>query len=153
MKMKKLLFVILFAFLMLNVKAQMTATDSVKATVNHFFEGMKMGDTALIRSSLTEGVIFQSMAQSKEGILSVKTESVDDFIAFIAKEEKGNADERIEFKMVEIDGALASVWTPYKFYYKGQFSHCGANSFQLIKIGAAWKIQYIIDTRRRQGCE
>ena len=151
--MKKILFVMLFALSLTKMMAQMTASDSVKATVNHFFDGMKTGDTTLIRSSLTEGVIFQTIARSKEGVLTVKTENVGDFMRFIAKEEKGNADERIEFKTIEIDGALASVWTPYKFYFKGQFSHCGANSFQLVRIDGVWKIQYLIDTRRRQGCE
>ncbi len=151
--MKKLIFITVSLFLISTMRAQTTAIDSVKATVNLFFEGMKTGDTALIRSTLTEGVIFQTISRSKEGALSVKTENVDDFIRFIAKEEKGNADERITFKSVEVDGALASVWTPYKFYYKGQFSHCGANSFQLVKTNGTWKVQYLIDTRRRQGCE
>ena len=153
MKMKKLLFVILFASLMLNVKAQMTATDSVKATVNHFFEGMKMGDTALIRSSLTEGVIFQSVAKTKEGETFVKTENVSEFFVSISKAEKGSLDERITFKSVEVDGDLAIAWTPYNFYYKGEFLHCGANSFQVVKIKGDWRIQYIIDTRRKKGCE
>ena len=151
--MKKLIFITVSLFLISTMRAQTTAIDSVKATVNLFFEGMKTGDTALIRSTLTEGVIFQTISRSKEGALSVKTENVDDFIRFIAKEEKGNADERITFKIVEVDGALASVWTPYKFYYKGQFVHCGANSFQLAKINGEWKIQYLIDTRRKKGCE
>lgn len=151
--MKKLFFITAIMLFSIKVMAQMTATDSVKMTINHFFEGMKTGDTALIRSTLTEGVIFQSVARSKEGALSVKTENVDDFLHSISQLEKGNADERITFKTIEIDGALASVWTPYTFYYKGQFSHCGANSFQLVKIGGDWKIQYIIDTRRRQGCD
>ena len=151
--MKKLIFISVSLFLISSLRAQTTAIDSVKATVNLFFEGMKTGDTALIRSTLTEGVIFQTISRSKEGALSVKTENVDDFIRFIAKEEKGNADERITFKSVEVDGSLASVWTPYNFYYKGQFSHCGANSFQLVKTNGIWKVQYLIDTRRRQGCE
>lgn len=151
--MKELIFISMLFLPFSKTMAQKTASDSVKATINHFFEGMKTGDTALIRSSLTEGVIFQTMARSKEGTLTVKTENVNDFISFIAKEEKGNADERIEFKMIEIDGALASVWTPYKFYFKGQFSHCGVNSFQLVKTDGDWKIQYSIDTRRKQGCE
>ena len=56
------------------------------------------------------------------------------------------------FETIKIDGALASVWTPYKFYSGATFSHCGANSFQLVKIDGAWKIQYIIDTRRK-GCK
>jgi hypothetical protein len=47
---------------------------------------------------------------------------------------------------------MAAVWTPYNFYYNGQFSHCGVNSFQVIRFKDGWKIQYIIDTRRRTGC-
>lgn len=45
------------------------------------------------------------------------------------------------------------VWAPYQFYYKGKFSHCGADSFQLVRINGKWKIQYLVDTRRSQGCE
>jgi len=66
---------------------------------------------------------------------------------------KDAADERIVFETIRIDGPLASVWTPYNFYYEGKFSHCGVNSFQLVKINGEWKIQYLIDTRRKQGCK
>jgi hypothetical protein len=130
-----------------------TATDSVKATINAFFEGMKKSDTTLMRSTLTEGVIFQTITQNKEGIIAVRTENVNDFIKYIAKPKDFIADERITFDAVKVDGALASVWTPYKFYLGEKFSHCGANSFQLVKINGTWKIQYLVDTRRRQGCE
>ena len=71
----------------------------------------------------------------------------------ISKAEKGSLDERISFSNVLIDGNLASVWTLYEFYYKGQFSHCGVNSFQLVKSNNEWKIQYIIDTRRKDNCK
>ncbi len=130
-----------------------TAEDSVKMTINHFFEGMKKSDTTLIRTTLTEGVIFQTITRKKDGNLMVKTENVNEFLTFIANPQKDVADERITFESIKIDGALASVWTPYKFYSGEKFSHCGANSFQLVKVDGAWKIQYIIDTRRRQGCE
>jgi hypothetical protein len=63
------------------------------------------------------------------------------------------ADERITFETIKIDGPLAVAWTPYKFYYEGKFSHCGVNSFQLVRLNGAWKIQYLIDTRRRTGCQ
>ncbi len=150
--MKRLLFITICFLLLSKTKAQ-TATDSVKATVNRFFEGMKSADTSLVKSSLTEGVIFQTISRSKEGAVIVKTEDVAEFIHSVSTFEKGVADERITFKTIEIDGTLASVWTPYMFYYKGAFSHCGANSFQLVKINGDWKIQYIIDTRRKKGCE
>jgi len=61
-------------------------------------------------------------------------------------------DERINFDMVRTDGPLATAWTPYKFYYKGNFSHCGVDSYQLVRINGIWKIQYLIDTRRNMSC-
>jgi hypothetical protein len=146
--MKKLILLTAALLLTFYVNAQ-TAEDSVKTTINMFFEGMKSADTSLIRATLTEGVIFQTIARKKEGGLTVRSENVDDFIKFIATTTKGDADERITFDAIKIDGVLASVWTPYNFYMKGQFSHCGANSFQLVKLKGLWKIQYIIDTRRR----
>ncbi|MFT2543406.1 hypothetical protein ACMWP9_36050, partial [Escherichia coli] len=65
---------------------------------------------------------------------------------------KNMADERIVFDVVKIDADLAIVWTPYQFYRNGTFSHCGVNSFQLVRLNGRWKIQYLIDTRRKTGC-
>ena len=133
--------------------AAMTPQDSVKAVITQFFNGMKNLDTAAIRATFTEGVIFQTIARNKDGETLVKTESVDDFLKVIVKEEKGSLDERITFGQVLVDGALASVWTPYNFFYKGQFAHCGVNSFQMVKIKGNWRIQYLMDTRRKKGCD
>jgi Putative lumazine-binding len=130
-----------------------TAEDSVKMTINHFFEGMKKSDTTLIKSTMMESIVFQTIAKNKEGETMVKTENVSAFLTSIATPRKEVADERITFETIKIDANLASVWTPYKFYMGEKFSHCGANSFQLIRQNGVWKIQYIIDTRRKQGCD
>jgi hypothetical protein len=150
--MKKNIICLFALFITLNIKAQ-TAEDSVKMTINHFFEGMKKSDTTLIKSTMMESIIFQTIAKNKEGELFVRTENVNAFLTSIATLRKDVADERITFETIKIDANLASVWTPYKFYMGEKFSHCGANSFQLIRQNGVWKIQYIIDTRRKQGCE
>ncbi len=149
--MKYLLFILLIGISYLG-KAQ-TAEDSVKAAVNGLFEGMKNADPAAIKNAFADSAILQTIINGPGGKVTIRTEPVSAFESSISKLSKGAADERIEFGSVKVDGALASVWTPYKFYYNGSFSHCGANSFQLIRINGAWKIQYLIDTRRRQGCE
>jgi hypothetical protein len=133
------------------VKGQ-TAEDSVKTVINNMFTGMKTADTILLRNCFADSMILQTISRNKEGRLIVRNEDPAEFISFIGKETAGNADERIVFDVVKVDGPLAIAWTPYKFYYKGQFSHCGVNSFQLIRFDGIWKIQYIIDTRRKQGC-
>lgn len=129
-----------------------TAEDSVKAAVDLLFSGMKASDPAMIRRSFADSAILQTIPTDKNGRSAVRTESLDDFAASIGKLAPGSADERITIDVVRIDGPLAMVWAPYNFYYKGQFSHCGVDSFQLILVNGSWKIQYIVDTRRRQPC-
>jgi Domain of unknown function (DUF4440) len=135
----------------INAKAQ-TTEDSVKATINNLFAAMKNSDTALLKECFAENMVLQTITRDKEGHIKVLTEQPAEFIQSIGSLAADQADERISFESIKIDGPLAAVWTPYRFYYKGQFSHCGANSFQLVRLNGQWKIQYIIDTRRKQGC-
>ncbi len=141
-----------------NAKAQLvpnlkeSAEDSVKAVINKMFTGMRAADPVLLKSSFADSMVLQTISRNKEGQLIVRNEDPAGFIDFISKESPGNADERIVFDVVKVDGPLAIAWTPYNFYYKGQFSHCGVNSFQLVRFNGEWKIQYLIDTRRKQGC-
>ena len=142
---------VLFMFIMAS-KAQ-NAEDSVKASVNQLFEGMKNVDPELIRNSFADSAVLQTIVRSQDGKVSIRNESVAAFASSISKQTKGALDEQIQFESVKIDGDLASVWTPYKFYFSGKLSHCGVNSFQLVRVKGVWKIQYLIDTRRRTGCE
>lgn len=130
-----------------------TAEDSVKAVINNMFTAMKNADGALLKSTFSDSIVFQSIGRTKEGAMVVKNESPAGFIEQISKATPGSLDERIIFDMIKIDGPLAIAWTPYSFYLNDKFSHCGVNSFQLVRFNGIWKIQYIIDTRRRQGCK
>jgi hypothetical protein len=129
-----------------------SAEDSVKAAINKLFTGMKSSDAAMVKNAFADSAILQTIGRNKEGLTSIRNENIDDFAKQVGSMPKGAADERISFETLKIDGPLAIVWTPYNFYYEGKFSHCGVNSFQLVKLNGEWKIQYLIDTRRRQGC-
>lgn len=112
---------------------------------------MKTSDNTVARSAFAPNCILQTIA-SKDGNVSVKTDDVDGFIKFIGTPHKQQFDERITFTKILIDGPLASVWTDYKFFVDEKFSHCGVNSFQLVKLNDGWKIVYLIDTRRKDNC-
>ena len=90
---------------------------------------------------------------SQDGKVSVRNEDVNEFVDFVSKTTANDADERIAFEDIKIDGPLAMAWTPYQFYWKGSFSHCGVDAFQLVRMNDGWKIQYLIDTRRKNNCE
>ncbi|WP_159477459.1 nuclear transport factor 2 family protein [Chryseobacterium sp. 18068] len=123
---------------------QKTDSDLVKESVEKLFTGMKNADTIMIKSVFVDNAILQTITKSDV----VKTEKLQNFLSSFSKLSKNDADEKIKFEAIHIDGNLASVFTPYEFYYKGKFSYCGANSFQLVKQNNVWKIQYLIDTRR-----
>ena len=142
----------ILTFTGLKLQAQ-TDETAVKQVINNLFTGMKQSDTAMIRAAFSGVPILQTVARTREGQTLVRTEPIDSFLVSISRPHTETYDERISFGTIQIDGDLAMVWTPYKFYLGEKFSHCGVNSFQLVRLNNQWKIQYLIDTRRRQGCE
>ncbi len=152
MRYKYIIVVALCATTIVTSSRAQSAQDSVKAAVNLLFTGMIQSDAAKIRSSFTDSAILQSIVE-KDGKIKTRTESIEEFAQSISKLEKGVADERIRFDVIKIDGPLAIVWAPYSFYYKGQLNHCGVDSFQMLLVDGVWKIQYLVDTRRKQPCQ
>lgn len=128
--------------------AQQKANPEIEKPIRNLFLGMKNADPELLNSAFSDSAILQTITKT-----GVKTEDIKEFVTSISKTEKGDLDERITIEAIHIDGNLASVFTPYSFYLKGKLSHCGANSFQLVKQNEEWKIQYVIDTRRKDNCK
>lgn len=128
------------------------ATDSVKATISRLFKAMLEADGKKLQSCFTDSAFLQTITQDKTGKDIVKNDEVASFVKQISGIPKGLADERIVFGVVKVDGPLAIVWAPYQFFRNGVFSHCGVNSFQLVRLRNEWKIQYLIDTRRKGNC-
>ena len=48
--------------------------------------------------------------------------------------------------------SIAVLWAEYDFHLNGKFSHCGIDSFSLLKTSSGWKIAAISDTRETAGC-
>lgn len=138
----------LFLFL-ISISCFGQQNKDIEKPIRNLFLGMKNADSELVKSAFAENAVLQTI--TKEG--TVKSDSIQDFVVSVSKFTKGDLDERIIIEAIHTDGNLASVFTPYSFYVKGKLSHCGANSFQLVKQNTEWKIQYIIDTRRKDNCK
>ena len=150
--MKKAIVISLLIFSTFFVSAQNT-TDSIKAVVNNLFIAMKNSDGNAVKNCFADGAILQTIVTNKEMKTIIENDLVETFARIIQSMPKDQADERVVFDAVHIDGPMAAVWTPYEFYFKGQFSHCGVDHFVMIRQEGQWKIQYLIDTRRKQGCK
>ncbi|WP_338733718.1 nuclear transport factor 2 family protein [Mangrovimonas cancribranchiae] len=126
----------------------------VKHTIETFFEGFHKGDTTLMKSVLADKVVLQTAFKNKEGKDQLVSEDLSKLISAIGnRPEDQKWNEKLLSYNIQVDGNMANAWTPYEFWFNGNFSHCGVNSFQLFNDNGTWKIIYLIDTRRREGCQ
>jgi hypothetical protein len=144
----KHLFTIIGLALAIPTLAQSSDEAAVKTIINQMFDGMKKADSTALKAVLMPEAKLQTVV-NKQGDVSVRDEAIAKFISSVGKAKAGALDERLSGMDIKIDGELATAWTPYSFYYNGQQSHCGVNAFTLVKVAGTWKIQNIIDTRRK----
>ena len=139
--------------LSMSLQAQSLIELEIKKTIQNFFEAFHKQDTLQLKTFAKGNITMQSVSINKDGKTVLTTENYNTFLRNIAGIPKENKFEEklIDFK-INVDGNMATAWTPYEFWYKGNFSHCGVNSFQLIKENKTWKIIYLLDSRRRNGC-
>jgi len=147
----------LFSFLIaltitMNASAQSTE-DSIRKVISTTFVAMKESDTLLLKTCFAEGALLQTFAPAKGGKTIIVTETVSSFARNIAALPKGMADEQVVFDNIQIDGPMAAAWVPFKLYLNGKFYSCGVNNIQLVRLNGEWKIQYILDTRRKDNCK
>ena len=151
--MKKIILLGAATFLVIRIANAQSEETAVKLTIQKLFDGMRNADSAAIHAVFAPNAIMQTITNSKEGSTFVKQDLVTNFASFVGKQPKGAADEQIVFESINVDENLAIAWTPYRFIYNGNFSHCGVNSFTLVKLNGEWKINYVIDTRRKLNCD
>jgi hypothetical protein len=113
---------------------------------------MRKGDSAMVKGAFADKAILQTVQNKKDSTTAIASSTLAQFLVAVGTPHTDVWDERITFDKILIDGSLASVWTPYRFFLNDQFSHCGVNSFQLYRSGAGWKIIYLVDTRRKDKC-
>lgn len=151
--MKKISLSTLFSFLFLFPVFSQSEEKAVEQVIRDLFEGMKSKNIDQVSAAFYSEGLMQTVLAKPEGS-TVGSNSVADFIKRIATTPpETTLDERILEYQIKVDGTMAAAWTPYRFYVNGVFSHCGVNSFQLVKMADGWKIVYIIDTRRKEPCE
>jgi hypothetical protein len=148
-----LLFALILTALSTSALAQNAASDTagIKKAVNDLFDGMRKSDSVLIRSAFAPGARLETVITRNNGV-RVASDALDSFVVNVVKPHAQVLDERIQFGSILIDGDMAHVWTPYKFYFGETLLHCGVNQFVLVRLGGVWRIQYLIDTRRKQPC-
>ncbi len=136
--------------LLLPVDAAIAISDEhaeILTPIRMLFDGMRKGDGDKVRAAFhSEAIFFRAHEQLQEGGIP------ESFAQAVASPKDKIWDEKIWDIKVHTDGKLASVWTDFAFFLGDNLSHCGVNSFQLYRFKQGWKIIYLVDTRRTEGC-
>lgn len=145
------LVVLILSFSITDLMAQ--EEKEIEKVIATLFKGMKAKDGEKVQKLFHPDAMMQTVVAGENGA-TLGSNTVSEFIDRISTTPEGTVlDERIVEYQIKVDGQMASAWTPYEFYVNDTFSHCGVNSFQLIKTSDGWKITYVIDTRRKEACQ
>ncbi len=152
--MKKIIFSALI-FISISAYSQTTSSENTpQKLVEDFFSAFHEQDTIKLKEFAKGNVRLQSVSIDAEGNSKLVTEDYSKFLKGIASiPADATFQEKIHEFRIEENGPLATVTTPYSFYYNGNFSHCGVNTFQLAKFKGEWKIVYLVDSRMKEGCD
>lgn len=149
--MRRFAFAALLALLVAPVAAHAQNTPAEKevyAVVEKFFEGFNAKDTTAMRSHMFGDFSLHTSFVNQQGQPVARAEKGDDFMKAI-----GGAPvkllEKIFEPVIQVEDGLANVWVRYEFYADDKYSHCGIDSFLMVKTPAGWKIASIADTRRK----
>ena len=155
--MKSLLTLILISstlFQIPSVQSGVSARNeaAVEEAVVSFFNAMRDADSSTMEDYLATDATLHTMTLSEEGIPMLRQTDIEAFKSSVKGSAPGSLDEQLTSFTVHVDGNLSTAWMDYRFYFNGEFSHCGVNTMNLIQTGAGWKIFSIVDTRRNKAC-
>ena len=120
-------------------------------TVQKFFDSIEFRDRQLLESILVPNSLNISARELDDGEAQFNVMSYDEVVTALTRPGR-NAKERSWDETVLIQGNIAVVWTPYDFHEDGEFSHCGIDSFQLIKQDGQWLISNSSWTLETENC-
>ena len=152
--MKKLYSLLLILVCFCGYSQNNSEVGTAKKTVEDFFIAFHAQDSLALMRIVNSEVTLKSVSEDSVGNTVVKTEEYNELVKSILSIPKSMSfEERLKSFDIRVNGMLAHVYSPYTFYLNGKISHCGIDSFELVKQNGEWKILSITDTRTKEGCE
>lgn len=144
----RLLPVLLLAFSMTASAEDIAEEKNVVAVVQKLFDAMAAHDAEAARAvTIPDGRVMAVRGTGKPSNISL-----EEFAARLSTAKQKYL-ERMWNPKVLLRGGIAQVWADYDFHFDGKFTHCGIDSFGLIKTTDGWKISAVSYTVETTGCQ
>ena len=145
--MKKIPFLLILTLAMcISIQPQTTSSEAAQqeaiAVTRKLFDAMRAKNADAIRALFTpEGqLVAVDKPRTGEGLSRTRAFTADAFARTIAEARGGEFIERMPQPQVNLFGDLATVYGRYTFHVGDKFSHCGTNTFNLVRTAEGWKI-------------
>lgn len=145
------LILVLTAIAAVGAAAQKADERAAIGVVENLFSKMADHDPAAIAALWTKDSSLTALVSGKDGKKRIVAFSGEAFSRNFA-EKKNEIKELMYAPEAEVDGDLAVVYGRYVFFVDSKVSHCGLNSFNLVRIDGAWKIANAISSIDPNGC-
>lgn len=140
----------LFLLTSLRLCAQQHEHQAVLTVMDRYFETMALRDAVGMAAILTkEGMFHGTYADTPEQ--PAREMPHGPYLEALARDTAVLL-ERYWEPVVQVNGPIAMVTTPYDFYVSGKLKHCGIDHFTLVKEADGWKISGGVFTMIRTGC-
>ncbi len=145
--MKKILWSLIFALAVYSWAGAQTASKNdagaeAAAIADKLFAAMRAKNADAIRALfMPEGqLVAIDRPRTGEGLSKTRVFTADSFAKAISESKAPEFIEKMAQPRVEIFGDMALVFGRYTFHVGDKFSHCGTNSFHMVRTADGWKI-------------
>lgn len=124
--------------------------DAILAVIDDFMHAVTKNDLALMaKLQVAEGVTFvDRLVDGRRRIVR----RPNSYWVDPARTSTDQYRERYWNPTVLVRGQIAVVWTPYEFWVNGKTSHCGIDSFDMVKIDGQWRVGNAMWTVEPEAC-
>lgn len=122
--------------------AQASAESDAAAVADALFSAMKEKSAEKIRGVFTADgqLVAIDKPRTGDGVSTTRVFTAESFAKTISESKAGEFVEKMPRKDVRVTGDLAIVSGRYTFHVGDKFSHCGTNTFNMVRTAAGWKI-------------
>ena len=103
---------------------------------------------------LAEGtsLSFRPGPEGRPEELEMQISSNEEFLAALKPDGHDYMERWTGEPTILVRGPIAVIWGEYEFWIDGEFSHCGVDSVDLVKVDGEWKIANFMWTVEKESC-
>ena len=129
------------------------SADSTAAleTATALLRAISTRDAALARQVMLPGAQLVAIGDPAIATARARTQTDSAFVQMLT-DPGPKFLERMWEPTLFLQGSVATIHAAYDFHLDGAFSHCGVDTFTLVKSQGQWRISHIAYTTQRSGC-